>query len=95
MNLDSTIDLYEKMKNLKTEIKMLRIQFEKESLSLLMESTNSFQSFLKIKKLLKHSESLHDINYIKEDLNWFLANEEKLITLFRNKFHEVIKNMVK
>jgi hypothetical protein len=85
-NLDNTIELYEKIKLFKENIKLMRI-YEKESG--VIESTNSFNCFIKIKKM-----DIENFEILKEDLEWFKLNEEKMMNSFRNKFHEFIKQMV-
>ena len=72
---------------------MLRLYYEKESVAI--ESSNSFNCFNKIKKFLTESyEDINGINILKEDLDWFQGNEEKIMNSFRVKFHEAIKIMV-
>jgi hypothetical protein len=38
---------------------------------------------------------LNGINYIKDELDWFTQNEEKILNSFRVKLHEAIRIMVK
>ncbi len=96
-NLDETLDLYEKIKNIKENFKMMRLYFEKESL--ITESFNSLGTFTKLKKSLAEINEANinfsEINILKEDLDWFQNNEEKMMNNFRNKFYEAIRQMVK
>jgi len=84
---------------------MMRLYSERGSI--LIESSNSFNNFVKIKKEISsfnkenssdsginNIESASEINILKEDLEWFNSNEEKIMSSFREKFHESIKNRV-
>ena len=64
--------------------------FEKDNP--LSDSYNSITHFQKIKKEL--SNNLKSLNYIKEEIEWFTKNEERIIIIFRLKFHESIEKMV-
>jgi hypothetical protein len=95
--IDKTIEVYELIKNFKSEIKMLKIYFDSDK-NLIIDSNNFlvFSTFLKIKKIIIERESdLSGILYIDEDLSWFRENEEKMLKSFRTKFHDAIKSMVK
>jgi len=94
--IDSTIQLYDLIKYLKSEIKLLKIYFENEK-NIIIDTNNFliFNSFIKIKKILSDSESdISGIIYINDDLTWFKENEEKILKSFREKFHDVLKSMV-
>ena len=95
--IDKTIEVYELIKNFKSEIKMLKIYFDPDK-NLIIDTNNFlvFSTFLKIKKIIIERESdLSGILYIDEDLSWFRENEEKMLKSFRTKFHDAIKSMVK
>ena len=88
-NIDQTIEVFEKIKIIKAEIKLMKIYFEKESI--VMDSTNIINSFSKLKKNVK-DDNIKDINFIHDDVNWFIKNEESILTGFRNKFYQAIKS---
>lgn len=92
INIDQTIEIYEKLKNIKADIKMMKMYFEKDN-SLLLDSNNTFLCYQRIKKNTSETD-YKGFNYIKEELEWFKINDEKIFVCFRNKFHEAIKQMV-
>lgn len=98
-NLDTALDLYEKIKILKENFTMLRLYYEKESIVKTIDSSNSMSIFSKLKKSISEFNSISEINFqeiniLKEDLDWFQTNEEKIMNSYRNKFHEAIRQMV-
>ena len=95
-NIDETIHLYEKLKNIKLDLKMMKINFEKDK-NMMIDTNYSSSVFQKIKNEIAEKETLENyktINFFSEDLNWFIENEDKILAFYRNKFHEAIRNMV-
>jgi len=71
---------------------MLRIYSEKDCV--VVESANFFKCFSKINKCLSDIKDLRDIAVIKEDVEWFESNKDKIINSIKSKFHEAIRQMV-
>jgi hypothetical protein len=95
-NIDETIHLYEKLKNIKLDLKMLKIKFEKEK-NMMIDTDYSSSIFKKIKNEIAEKENLENFkatNYLSEDLDWFIENEDRILQFYRNKFNEAIRNMV-
>ncbi len=92
-NLDQTLELYEKIKSFKDNLKFVKLYSEKESL--MIESYNFFNSFRLVKNLIDLNQEFKEIENLKEDLDWFEKNEEKIINFYRVRLQESIKQKVK
>lgn len=84
-NIDSVITLYENVKNFKSEIKVLKNHYTKNTLTL---TNSNFDLFIKIKNY-PFGQFL-GIAFIKEETEWFKQNEEQILSRFRKKFEESI-----
>jgi hypothetical protein len=78
---------------------MMRLYYDKESQVVSIDSSNSMLIFSKLKKSISDFNCISEINFqeiniLKEDLDWFQSNEEKMMNSYRNKFHEAIRLMV-
>ncbi len=96
-NIDNTIRLYENLKNIKIDFKQLKINFEKEK-NLYIDTKHSSAVFQRIKNeicSLGNIEDYKKIEFIKEELNWFIENEPKILDFYKQKFSEAVKKMVK
>ena len=96
-NIDDTIRLYEKLKNIKMDFKQLKINFEKDK-NLYIDTRHSSAVFQRIKNEITSLSNLEDYKkliFIKEDLNWFIDNEPKILEFFKQKFSDSVKKMVK
>ena len=74
----------------------MKINFEKDK-NLLIDTTHSSNIFQRIKNEISVNENLvnfQKINYIKEELNWFIDNEPQIFEFYKKKFVDSIKNMV-
>lgn len=69
---------------------MLRVYSEKE----IVESANFFKCFTNINKSILETKDLEDIAVIKEDIEWFETNKDKIINTINSKFHDAIRQMV-
>ncbi len=90
-NIDNTIELFEKLKKFKTDVKVLKVYFEKDNP--LSDSPNSISHYQKIKKDIANS-NIKGLNYIKDELDWINTNDERIMQHFRTKFQDAIMNMV-
>ena len=96
-NIDLTLQLIEKIKSFSRDIKLLKLYYEREN-NILLDTDTPFKCFLNITKILSNSNeeadeinNLSKINILKNDLLWFKENKDRLLNLFRNKFHDMIK----
>lgn len=95
-NVDETIQLYEKLKNIKTDLKRLKINYEKDK-NMMIDTSYSSSVFQRIKNEIAEKENLENykqIKFISEELNWFIENEQQIMQFYRNKLIEAIGNMV-
>ena len=93
-NIDKTIEIFDKIKIFKSEIKLLKLQINSQDPSLL-DSSTLFLAFSKIKNILKQNEIIFkEIDYIKKDLDFFLANQKTIINNFENKLADSILKKV-
>jgi hypothetical protein len=88
-NIDITIALYDKVKSFKSNVKYLRFYYEKDNF---MSDSGSYITYYQnIKKALN---DINGVSYIKEEVEWFKSNEDKIMSSFRIKFQEAIRSMV-
>ena len=86
-NIDKTIEIFDK-------IKIFKLQINSQDPSLL-DSSTLFLAFSKIKNILKQNEIIFkEIDYIKKDLDFFLANQKTIINNFENKLADSILKKV-
>jgi hypothetical protein len=90
-NIDRTIEVFEKVKNFKTNVKYLKYYVEKDNFT--SDSSTYITYFQNIRRDIT-AEIFKNINYIRDEVEWFHLNQEKILTNFRTKFHEAIRLMV-
>ena len=99
-NIDDTIRLYENLKNIKIDFKQLKINFEKEK-NLYIDTKYSSAVFQRIKNEISlissngNIEEYKKLEFIKEELNWFIENEPNILEYYKQKFADSVKKMVK
>ena len=94
-NIDQTIEIFDKIKIFKSEIKILKLQINTQD-STLLDSATVFSAFIRIKQVLKQNELIFkDIDHIKNDLDFFLSNQKSILKNFEVKFAEAIFKLVK
>ena len=84
-NIDSVINLFEEAKNFKSDFKVIKSHFDKDTLTL---SDKNFEIFIRLRKY--SLADLAGINYISEEYIWFQKNGENLLDKFREKFEECV-----
>jgi len=95
-NIDETIHLYENLKNIKSDLKRIKISFEKDK-NMIIDSNFSSSIFQRVKNQIAENENFENykqIKFISEELNWFIENEKQILEFYRNKFTEAISKMV-
>jgi hypothetical protein len=85
-NIEKLMVLFDKAKNFKEDIKILKSHYEKDTLSL---SLQNFDIFLRLTK--NNNSELKGIIYIKEEYDWFVMNKDNILNKFRQLF---IKNVM-
>ena len=85
-NIEKLMVLFDKAKNFKEDIKILKSHYEKDTLSL---SLQNFDIFLRLTQ--NNNSELKGIIYIKEEYDWFLMNKDNILNKFRQLF---IKNVM-
>ena len=84
-NIDEVINLYEEARNFKSDFKIIKSHFDKDTLTL---SDKNFEIFIRLRKY--SLADLAGINYISEEYIWFQKNGENLLDKFREKFEECV-----
>ena len=84
-NIDEVINLYEEARNFKSDFKIIKSHFDKDTLTL---SEKNFEIFIRLRKY--SLADLAGINYINEEYIWFQKNGENLLDKFREKFEECV-----
>ena len=84
-NIDSVINLFEEVKNFKSDFKVIKSHFDKDTLTL---SDKNFEIFIRLRKY--SLADLAGISYINEEYIWFQKNGENLLDKFREKFEECV-----
>jgi len=84
-NIDEVINLYEEARNFKSDFKIIKSHFDKDTLTL---SEKNFEIFIRLRKY--SLADLAGINYISEEYIWFQKNGENLLDKFREKFEECV-----
>lgn len=95
-NIDQTIHLYENLKNIKSDLKRIKINFEKDK-NMMIDTNFSSSIFQRVKNQIWENENIENykqIKFISEELNWFIENEKQILEFYRNKFTEAICKMV-
>jgi hypothetical protein len=85
-NIEKLMVLFDKAKNFKEDIKILKSHYEKDTLSL---SLQNFDIFLRLTQ--NNNSELKGIIYIKEEYDWFVMNKDNILNKFRQLF---IKNVM-
>ena len=85
-NIEKLMVLFDKAKNFKEDIKILKSHYEKDTLSL---SLQNFDIFLRLTQ--NNNSELKGIIYIKEEYDWFAMNKDNILNKFRQLF---IKNVM-
>jgi len=88
--------MYEKLKNFKMDLKLMKINFEKDK-NMIIDTDYSSSIFQRIKNQIyddKNLEQYSNLKYIKEDFDWFIQNENLILELYKKKFNEAVMKMV-
>ncbi len=75
---------------------MIKINFEKDK-NLMIDTNYSSSLFQKIKNEISENQNLENykqIKFIKEELDWFIQNENQILDFYKKKFVDAIKQMV-
>lgn len=84
-NIDNVISLHNNIKNYKSDIKILRTHFDQNTLTI---SESIYSTYLRLKRY--QLSQFAGITVIRDDIDWFNANDNEIQSKFRAHFNNAI-----